>query len=70
MTIGTLAFSTKAQQAKAYTYLRNCSILAEKRTKSRGDHHLRVHVPTSRTWPGIVQSLAAQGFSFLNLGSE
>lgn len=68
--IGTLSFNTKANQAKVYSYLRSCSILAEKRTKSRGDHHLRVHVPAGRTWGGMVQSLAAQGYSFLNLGSE
>lgn len=71
MTIGTLSFNSKANQAKVYTYLRNCSILSEKRTKSRGDHHLLIHVPPDRTWPGILQGLQAQGFpGWLNLGVE
>jgi len=68
--IGTLSFNSKSDQMAAYRYLRNRSILAEKRTKSRGDHHLRVHIPKDRTWPSMVQSLAVQGFSFLNLGAE
>lgn len=70
MVIGTLQFNNKSAQNDAYNYLRNRCILAEKRTKGRGDHHLRVHVPIDRTWPGIVQALAAQGFIFLNYGSE
>jgi len=70
MTIGTLSFSTKKAQNKCWQYLRNCSILSEKRTKSRGDHHLRVHVPVNRTWHGMVQSLVAKGFPFTNLGTD
>lgn len=68
--IGVLQFNTKSSRDKVYNHLRACSILSEKSTKSRGDHHLRVHIPTNRTWPGIVQALQAQGFTFLNYGAE
>ena len=67
---GTLSFNTKPNRDKVYNYLRNCSILSEKRARGRGDHLLIIHIPTNRTWTGMVQSLAAQGFSFVNYGTD
>lgn len=63
----TASFATKSEMQRAWRYLRNCSILSEC-APHRGDNRLHIHVPTSRTIPDMVKSLAAAGFTFQYMG--
>lgn len=68
--ITSLSFSTAQEAVKARTYLRNCNVLSEAKTVSRGHHMLRVHLPVDQTCVTMQRVLRKKGFNFMDYGTE
>lgn len=63
----TASFATKSEMRRAYSYLRNRSILSSTE-EHRGDNRLHIHVPMNSTVQIMRKALADAGFKFQFMG--